>query len=109
MTTLIRANLPVLVVIAPLFVAFILPPLARRIRLVEALALLGAVLGLGEPGIWLQLSSRNKKIPSFINLGAGPHRGGLNWWRVVWASFSCWWWVLVCRFSYLPRVILPPR
>ncbi len=39
-------NLPVFVVIIPLFIAFILPTLARRMRLVETLVILVSLLGL---------------------------------------------------------------
>lgn len=41
----VTANLPVLVVIAPLFVAFILTTFARRIRLVEGLVIFIGILG----------------------------------------------------------------
>lgn len=46
MTAAITANLPVFVVIAPLFVAFILPTLARRINLVEGLVISVEIIGL---------------------------------------------------------------
>ncbi len=78
MTTLIRANLPVLVVIAPLFVAFILPPLARRIRLVEALALLGAVLGLGGAGYLASIVLTQQENPFIYQLGGWPAPWGIE-------------------------------
>lgn len=46
MTEAIKANLPVLVVIIPLFVAVVLPTFARRFRLVEFLVILAGILGL---------------------------------------------------------------
>ena len=78
MTTLIRANLPVSVVIAPLFVAFILPPLARRIRLVEALALLGAVLGLGGAGYLASIVLTQQENPFIYQLGGWPAPWGIE-------------------------------
>ena len=98
-----------LVVIAPLFVAFILPPLARRIRLVEALALLGAVLGLGGAGYLASIVLTQQENPFIYQLGGWPAPWGIELVAGSLGVFSCWWWVLVCRFSYLPRVILPPR
>lgn len=78
MTALVRANLPVLVVIAPLFVAFILPPLARRIRLVETLALLGAVLGLGGAGYLAAIVLAQKGLPFLYQLGGWPAPWGIE-------------------------------
>ena len=78
MKALIRANLPVLVVIAPLFVAFILPPLARRIRWVEALALLAAVLGLGSAGYLASIMLRQKGLPLLYQLGGWPAPWGIE-------------------------------
>lgn len=45
MTSLIRGNLPVLLVIAPLFVAFVLPVMSRRARLVDGLVISVGLLG----------------------------------------------------------------
>lgn len=44
MTTAISSNLPVFVVIAPFIVAFILPTISRRLRLVESLTLVLSIL-----------------------------------------------------------------
>ena len=46
MMTAVRDNLPVLVVVAPLCVAFVLPTLVRRLRLVESLVIAITVIGL---------------------------------------------------------------
>lgn len=48
----VREHLPALVVIIPLIFAFILPPLSRRLRLIENLTIVGAVLSLGAAA-WL--------------------------------------------------------
>ena len=80
MTALIRTNLPVLVVIAPLFVAFILPPLARRIRLVEALAFLATVFGFGAAGYLAAVVFAQKGSPFIYQLGLAGAVGS-NWWR----------------------------
>ena len=78
MTALIRANLPVLVVIAPLFVAFTLPPLARRIRLVEKLALLGTVLGLAGTGYLASIVRAQEGVPLLYRLGGWPAPWGIE-------------------------------
>lgn len=46
MTEAIKFNLPVFVVIAPLFIAIVLPVFARRIRLAEGMVIFVGVLGL---------------------------------------------------------------
>ncbi len=46
MTAVLTEHLPVFVVIAPLFAAFILPTLARRSRLVENLVILVEIISL---------------------------------------------------------------
>ena len=50
MISSVTANLPVLVVIAPLFVAFLLTTFVRRIRLVEALVVFIGILALAGAG-----------------------------------------------------------
>lgn len=78
MTALLRANLPVLVVIAPLFIAFILTPLARRIRLVETLAFLATVLGLGAAGHLATVVFARRGSPFIYQLGGWPPPWGIE-------------------------------
>lgn len=78
MTAAITANLPVFVVIAPLFVAFILPPLARRMRLVENLVIFIEVLGLVGAGYLVSIVLRQKGIPIIYQLGGWPAPWGIE-------------------------------
>jgi multicomponent Na+:H+ antiporter subunit D len=75
MTAAIKANLPVFVVIMPLFVAFVLPTFARRIRLVETLATTTTALGVLGAGY----------LASFILIQDGnPISYSLGGWQAPW-------------------------
>ncbi|MGI6037902.1 MAG: complex I subunit 5 family protein [Limnochordia bacterium] len=75
--TMITANLPVLVVIAPLFVACILPTLASRKTTVENLVVLVELLGLaGALGLaWIFLM---QQTPILYHLGGWPPPWGIR-------------------------------
>jgi len=73
----ITANLPVFVVIAPLFVAFILTTFARRIRLVEGLVIFIEVLGLTGAG-FLAVNVFIKNIPIIYQMGGWPAPWGIE-------------------------------
>ncbi|NMB26018.1 MAG: hypothetical protein GX986_10855 [Firmicutes bacterium] len=78
MTAIITANLPVFVVIAPLFVAFVLPTLARRIRLVESLVIFVEVLGLVGAGYLASIVLMQKGIPLIYSLGGWSAPWGIE-------------------------------
>lgn len=78
MTAAITANLPVFVVIAPLFIAFILPTFARRMRLVESLVILAEVLGLVGAGFLASILLARKGIPIIYPLGGWPAPWGIE-------------------------------
>lgn len=77
MISSITANLPVFVVIAPLFVAFILTTFARRIRLVEGLVIFIEVLGLTGAG-FLAVNVFIKNIPIIYQMGGWPAPWGIE-------------------------------
>ena len=54
MREMITTNLPVFIIIAPLFVSFILPTLSKRIKLVENLVISVEILGIALWFIWYQ-------------------------------------------------------
>ena len=74
----ITANLPVFVVIAPLFVAFVLPTFARRMRLVEGLVIFVETLGLVGAGYLASIVLRQKGIPIIYQLGGWPAPWGIE-------------------------------
>ena len=78
MTATIEANLPVFVVIMPLFVAFILPTLARRIRLVEGLVIATAVLGLMGAGYLASEVLIRNGNPISYSMGGWPASWGIQ-------------------------------
>jgi multicomponent Na+:H+ antiporter subunit D len=78
MTATIKANLPVFVVIAPLFVAFVLPTFARRIRLVESLVIAVGVLGLLGTGYLASLILIEKGIPIIYSMGGWSAPWGIE-------------------------------
>ena len=78
MTAAITANLPIFVVIAPLFVAFVLPTLARRMRLVENLVIFVEVLGLVVAGYLASIVFMQKGIPIIYTLGGWPAPWGIE-------------------------------
>jgi multicomponent Na+:H+ antiporter subunit D len=73
----VTANLPVLVVIAPLFVAFILTTFARRIRLVEGLVIFIGILGFVGAG-FLTANVYIKKTPMIYQVGGWPAPWGIE-------------------------------
>jgi multicomponent Na+:H+ antiporter subunit D len=78
MTTTIEAHLPVFVVIMPLFVAFILPTFARRIRLVEGLVTATTVLGFLGAGYLASLVLIRNGNPISYSLGGWPAPWGIQ-------------------------------
>ncbi|HHY09754.1 MAG TPA: monovalent cation/H+ antiporter subunit D family protein [Firmicutes bacterium] len=78
MTAMLTANLPVLVVIVPLFVAFVLPTLARWAPFVENLVIGVEALGfLGAIYLAFVLLVQ-KAIPIIYNLGGWPAPWGIE-------------------------------
>ena len=78
MTASIIANLPVFVVIAPLFVGFILPTFSRRMRLVEGLVILVEALGLVGAGYLAFIVLAQKGVPILYSLGGWPAPWGIE-------------------------------
>ncbi|NMB45668.1 MAG: monovalent cation/H+ antiporter subunit D family protein [Firmicutes bacterium] len=78
MTAAIITNLPAFVVIAPLFVAFILPTIARRIRLVESLVIVIEALGLFGAGYLASLILMQQGLPIIYNMGGWPAPWGIE-------------------------------
>ena len=78
MTAAITANLPVFVVIAPLFVAFVLPTFARRMRVVEGLVIFAEALGLVGAGYMATIVLAQKGIPIIYSLGGWQAPWGIE-------------------------------
>ncbi len=78
MTAVITANLPVFVVIAPLFVAFVLPTFARRMRLVEGSVIFIEALGLIGAGYLAAIVLMQKGTPIIYRLGGWPAPWGIE-------------------------------
>ena len=78
MMATITANLPVFVVIAPLFVAFILPTFAHRLRLVEGLVMAVEALGLLGAGYLASLILLQKGIPIVYSMGGWSAPWGIE-------------------------------
>ena len=78
MTATITANLPVFVVIAPLFVAFVLPTFARRMRLVESLVVAIEAIGLVGAGYLASIVLMQKGIPIIYSLGGWSAPWGIE-------------------------------
>ena len=74
MMSSVAVNLPVLVVIAPLFTAFVLTTLARRIRLVEGLVVFTGILVLIGTG-FLAADVFNKETAIIYQVGGWPALG----------------------------------
>lgn len=70
-------NLPIFVVIAPLFVAFTLPTFARRLRLVEGLVIFVQALGLATAG-YLAFIILQKGMPIIYSLGGWSAPWGIE-------------------------------
>ncbi len=77
MISTVTTNMPVFVVIAPLFVAFILTTFARRIRLVEGLVIFVGVLGLAGAG-FLAANIFTKNIPIIYQMGGWSAPWGIE-------------------------------
>lgn len=78
MTAAMRANLPVFAIITPLFVAFVLPTFARRMRLVESLVIAIEALGLLAAGYLASLALMQKAIPIVYSMGGWPAPWGIE-------------------------------
>ncbi|HBR23535.1 MAG TPA: hypothetical protein DD782_03125, partial [Firmicutes bacterium] len=78
MTATIIPDLPVFVVIAPLFVAFVLPTFARRMRLVEALVILVGILGFLGALYLASLVFAQKGSPLIYSLGGWQAPWGIE-------------------------------
>src|SRR5574344_1085996 len=65
----ITANLPVFVVIIPIFIAIILPIFARRIRLVEGLVIFAEVLWLISIGYLVSIVLKQNGVPIIYSMG----------------------------------------
>jgi multicomponent Na+:H+ antiporter subunit D len=65
----ITANLPVFVVIIPIFIAIILPIFARRIRLVEGLVIFAEVLWLISIGYLVSIVLKQNGVPIVYSMG----------------------------------------
>lgn len=78
MTAAITANLPVFVVIAPLFVAFVLPVFARRMRLAEGLVIFVEALGLVGAGYLAYIVLAQKGIPIIYRMGGWQAPWGIE-------------------------------
>src|SRR5699024_7358264 len=71
-------NLPVFVVIIPLFIAFILPTFARRLKLVEGLVISVETLWLGAIGYLASMVLLQKGIPITYELGGWAPPWGIE-------------------------------
>ncbi|NLK21192.1 MAG: monovalent cation/H+ antiporter subunit D family protein [Epulopiscium sp.] len=79
MAETVTANLPVFVIIAPLFIAFILPTLAKRMRLVEGLVIFIEVLMLIGAGYLASIVFLQKEgIPIIYRLGGWEAPWGIE-------------------------------
>jgi len=96
MTATIISNLPVFVVIAPLFVAFVLSTFARRIRLVESLVIAVLALGVLGAGYLASLVLMQNGIPITYSMGGWPAPWGIE---LVAGSLSAFFLLLVSGVS----------
>ena len=78
MISAISTNLPVFIIIAPLFVAFVLPTLAKRKRLVENLVLSVEVLMLLGICYLASIVLFRKDIPIIYQMGGWPAPWGIE-------------------------------
>lgn len=74
----IKTNLPVFVVIIPLFIAFILPTFARRIKLVEGLVISVETLWLLSAGYLAYMVLLQKGIPIIYSVGGWTAPWGIE-------------------------------
>lgn len=78
MTTSLTMNLPVFVVIAPLFVAIMLPTFARRMRLVEGLVIFVEALGLVGAGYLAYTVLSQRGAPLIYQMGGWQAPWGIE-------------------------------
>jgi multicomponent Na+:H+ antiporter subunit D len=78
MIAILSANLPVFVVIAPLFIAFVLPVFARKIGLVEYLVIAVEVLGFFGVIYLIYILSIQNNTPISYQLGGWPPPWGIE-------------------------------
>jgi len=78
MPAVITANLPVFVVIAPLFVGFVLPTFARKMRLVENLVIFIEVLMLAGAVYLTSIILAQEGNPIIYSLGGWPAPWGIE-------------------------------
>lgn len=78
MMSTIKTNLPVFVVIIPLFISFILPTFSRRLRLVEGLVISVETLWLLAAGYLASLVLLQGGIPSIYNFGGWTAPWGIE-------------------------------
>lgn len=78
MTDSFTANLPVYVIIAPLFVAIVLPTFARLKRLVQGLVLLVGVLGVAGTGYLAYMVLSKEGFPMIYSMGGWPAPWGIE-------------------------------
>ena len=80
MTATIQAHLPVFVVIAPLFVSFVLSPMARRFRLVQSLVVGVETLGLLWAAYLAGMILVGKGVPIVYSMGGWSAPWGIELW-----------------------------
>ena len=78
MTLAITANLPVFIIIAPLFVAFVLPTLTKRMRLVENLVISVEAFMLLGTCYLASIVLSQKGIPIIYQMGGWPAPWGIE-------------------------------
>lgn len=78
MTAVIADNLPVFVIIVPLFVGVVLPVFARRLRLVEGLVVLAEAAGLAGAGFLAYIVFAQKGTDWVYQLGGWPAPWGIE-------------------------------
>ena len=69
MISTIKMNMPVFVVIIPLFIAFVLPTFGNRLKLVEGLVISTVILWLLGVGYLASMVLLKDGIPSIYSLG----------------------------------------
>ncbi len=80
MTAAVKAHLPVFVVVAPLFVSFVLSPFAKRLRLVETLVIAVEALGLLGAVYLAGVILAGKGVPIIYSVGGWPAPWGIELW-----------------------------
>lgn len=78
MTAMIADNLPVLVIIVPLFIGVVLPVFARRLRLVEGMVVLAEALGLVGAGFLAYMVVTRKGADWIYQVGGWPAPWGIE-------------------------------